>query len=143
MYGITSSKKYQNKLSPVFSWKTKISQIKKIKKGDIVGYSKEFIADKEMQIAIIPVGYADGFRRVLKNGKGGVYVNSQYCKTIGNICMDMTMIDVSNIEAVEGDSVEIIGKNQSIYKMASSMDTIPYEILTGISKRVHRIYIDE
>lgn len=143
MYGITSSIKNQNKLSPVFSWQTKISQIKKIKQGDIVGYSKEFVADKEMHIAIIPVGYADGFRRVLKNGKGGVFVNSKYCKTIGNICMDMTMIDVSNIDAMEGDLVEIIGENQSIYKMASSMETIPYEILTGISKRVHRIYIDE
>ena len=143
MYGITSSKKNQNKLEPVFTWQTKISQIKKIKKGDVVGYSKEFVADKQMTIAIIPVGYADGFRRVLKNGAGGVFINSKFCKTLGNICMDMTMVDVSDLNVKEGDSVEIIGKNQSIYSMALSMNTIPYEILTGISKRVHRIYIDE
>ena len=141
MYGISSNE--AKELKPVFSWKTIVSQVKKIEIGDYVGYSKGFKSNKAFKIAVIPVGYADGFRRILKNGQGGVYINGVFCKTVGNICMDMTMIDIGENKFEEGDLVEIIGESQSISKLARNMQTIPYEILTGISKRVHRVYIED
>jgi len=141
MYGISSNE--AKELKPVFSWKTIVSQVKKIEIGDYVGYSKGFKSNKTFKIAVIPVGYADGFRRILKNGQGGVYINGVFCKTVGNICMDMTMIDIGENKFEEGDLVEIIGESQSISKLARNMQTIPYEILTGISKRVHRVYIED
>ena len=130
-------------MKSVFSWKTIVSQVKKIEIGDYVGYSKGFQTNKPLKIAIIPVGYADGFRRILKNGQGGVYIKGNFCPTVGNICMDMAMVDIGENNVEEGDLVEIIGENQTIAKLANSMQTIPYEILTGISKRVHRVYIED
>ena len=91
-------------------------------------------------IGIIPIGYADGFSRALSNGKGTVIVNGKKASVIGNVCMDMTMIDLNGINAKVGDAVEIFGPQQSIDHLASSIDTIPYEILTSISERVTRIY---
>ena len=95
-----------------------------------------------MKIAIIPVGYADGFRRILGNGKGGFYIHGNFCPTVGRVCMDMTMVDLTGLDANEGDRVEIIGENQGIEKLAVTMLTIPYEVLTSISKRVHRLYLE-
>jgi alanine racemase len=96
-----------------------------------------------MKIAIIPVGYADGFRRSLSNGKGSVYINGKASATVGRVCMDMIMVDVTKLKANEGDLVEIIGPHQTIEKFAEANDTIPYEVLTSISKRVHRVYSEE
>jgi alanine racemase len=96
-----------------------------------------------MNIAVIPVGYADGFRRTLSNRKGGVIIQDQHCPVIGNVCMDMIMIDLGGLDITEGTSVEIIGEQQSLLDLANAMETIPYEVLTGISKRVHRVYLED
>ena len=143
MYGLSTNPVVKRKLVPVVSWYSAVSQIKTIKKGESVGYSRTFIAKEEMKIAIIPVGYADGFRRSLSNGKGSVFINGKACATVGRVCMDMIMVDVSKLKVNEGDLVEIIGPHQTIEKFADANDTIPYEVLTSISKRVHRVYSEE
>ena len=89
------------------------------------------------------VGYADGFRRSLSNGKGGVVIHETFCPTVGRVCMDMIMVDVTKLHVREGDKVEIIGTKQSIEKFAERMETIPYEVMTGIARRVHRVYLEE
>jgi alanine racemase len=113
-----------------------------VKVGESVGYSRTFRATKATTIAIIPVGYADGFKRSLGNGKGGVFINNHFCPTVGRVCMDMIMVDIQRLTVGEGTCVEIIGKNQSIESLAEKMQTIPYELMTSISKRVHRVYIE-
>ncbi len=143
IYGYSSNSEAQSHLKPAIGWKSVISQIKKIKKGETVGYSRTFIAPKDMLIAVVPVGYADGFKRSLGNSIGGFYVQEKWCPIIGNVCMDMTMIDVTDITTFEGDEVEIIGENQSLVNLAEKMKTIPYEVLTSISRRVHRVYLEE
>jgi alanine racemase len=143
IYGYSSNPKVQSSLIPAIGWKSVISQIKKIKQGETVGYSRTFIAPRDMSIAVVPVGYADGFKRSLGNGEGGFYVQEKWCPIIGNVCMDMTMIDVTDVITFEGDSVEIIGKNQSLSSLSDKMKTIPYEVLTSISRRVHRVYLEE
>jgi alanine racemase len=143
MYGISSNPLLKQKLQPVLKWLSAVSQIKELSKGESVGYSRTFIADKPTKIAIIPVGYADGFRRNLSNGKGGVYIHETFCPTIGRVCMDMIMVDVTKLHVKEGDKVVIIGGKQTIEKFAAEMDTIAYEVMTSISKRVHRIYLEE
>ena len=142
MYGISSDVNIHKLLQPVIQWQSAISQIKTLKVGDFVGYSRSFKASKPTKIAIIPVGYADGFKRSLSNGKGGVYIHGAFCPTVGRVCMDMIMVNVTNLDVKEGDPVEILGRNQTIEKFANSLQTIPYEVLTGISKRVHRIYLE-
>jgi alanine racemase len=143
MYGLNSHPQVAKKLQPVFSWHSSVSQLKVLKKGDSVGYGRNFIAGQEKRIAIIPVGYADGFRRSLGNGKGGVFIQGVFCPTVGRVCMDMIMVDIGSLMVQEGDPVEIIGKNQPIIQFAASMDTIPYEVMTSISKRVHRVYTED
>jgi alanine racemase len=96
-----------------------------------------------MEIAVLPIGYADGFRRLFGNGRGFVFINDHKCMVLGNVCMDMTMVDITDLSAKAGDEVEIIGTHQSLEKLASAMNTIPYEVLTSISKRVHRVYLEE
>jgi alanine racemase len=143
MYGISSNPQIKRKLKPVLSWVSAISQVKTIQKGDSVGYNRTFVAKEPGKIAVIPVGYADGFRRSLSNGKGGVFIKGQFCPTLGRVCMDMIMVDVTGLAVQEGDRVEIIGEHQPIEKLAQLMDTIPYEVMTGISKRVHRVYLED
>ncbi len=143
MYGMTANPVLKQKLQPVLKWSSAISQIKELSKGESVGYNRAFIAEKLIKIAIIPVGYADGFRRNLSNGKGGVYIHETFCPTIGKVCMDMIMVDVTKLQVKEGDKVVIIGGKQTIEKFAAQMDTIPYEVMTSISKRVHRVYLEE
>ena len=113
-----------------------------IQKGDSVGYGRTFIAEEEMKIAIIPVGYADGFRRSLSNGKGSIWINGNCCKVVGRVCMDMIMVNVTGLSIQEGDAVEIIGDQQTMEDFASQMETIPYEVMTSFSRRVHRVYIE-
>lgn len=143
LYGISPSKEEQKNLTPISELYASVSQVKSINKGESVGYGLSYVAPKDGKIAIISLGYADGFRRSLSNGVGGVYINSQHYSVIGKVCMDMTMIDISNSNIKEGDRVEIIGSNISVYELAEKMDTIPYEVLTGISQRVKRVYFFE
>ena len=131
------------KLAQVCTLRTVILQIKNIKAGETVGYSRNGLATEDKRIAILPVGYADGFDRKLSNGVGEVFVNGKRAKLIGNVSMDLIIIDISDIEASEGDKVEVFGQNITISEMAEKLHTIPYEILTGISRRVKRVYFQE
>jgi len=140
-YGISGNSNLNKELTPVITWSSQVAQIKSVSKGESIGYGRLFRSEKEMQIAIVPVGYADGFRRSLGNGKGSVIIEGQKFYTIGNICMDMIMIDITDSLVKEGDLVEIIGPNQSLTQVSELLDTIPYEVLTSLSKRVHRNYI--
>lgn len=143
MYGYSSNPEHQNHLENVVSWKSEVSQIRNIPKNESVGYGRKGQANEDRTIAIIPVGYADGYRRILSDGYGGVYIHNQFCPTVGNVCMDMIMVDVTNMNVQPGDEVEIIGAHQPLQKVADLLNTIPYEVLTSISKRVHRLYISE
>ncbi|MBI9067013.1 MAG: bifunctional UDP-N-acetylmuramoyl-tripeptide:D-alanyl-D-alanine ligase/alanine racemase, partial [Salinivirgaceae bacterium] len=137
LYGVSSINK---SLAQVGSLTSSIVQIKKVSKGHTVGYSRKGVAAKDSEIATIPIGYADGYRRILSNGVGKIWVNGHLAPIIGNICMDMCMIDVTGLHVKEGDQVEIFGKHLKVVEVANWMQTIPYEVLTGISKRVKRTY---
>ncbi|MDP2174712.1 MAG: bifunctional UDP-N-acetylmuramoyl-tripeptide:D-alanyl-D-alanine ligase/alanine racemase [Bacteroidota bacterium] len=143
LYGIDPTGLFKNKLEPVFSFKTSISQIKVIQANESIGYSRQSITNKERKIAVLAVGYADGLNRKLSNEVGAFTINGQKAPILGNICMDMCMVDVSNIQCVEGDEAVLFGKQTSIESIADQINTIPYEILTSISQRVKRIYISE
>lgn len=141
LFGIDPSGK-NNTLEQVITFKTRITQIKTIEAGDSVGYSRKSISDKKRSIAIIPVGYADGYNRKLGNGAVCVSINGQLAPTAGNICMDMCMVDVSCIECQEGDEVVLFGDSPTVEQIAEAANTIPYEIFTGISQRVKRVYFE-
>ncbi|MCF8367658.1 MAG: bifunctional UDP-N-acetylmuramoyl-tripeptide:D-alanyl-D-alanine ligase/alanine racemase [Bacteroidales bacterium] len=143
LYGIPNSQDDIGMLDHVSTLKSTISQIKTIQAGESVGYNRQFKATEEMQIAVVPVGYADGLNRKLGNGNGYIYIRNQKAPIVGNICMDMCMIDVSGIDVKEGDDVIIFGKEYPISEMAKTLDTIPYEVLTNISRRVKRVYYHE
>ena len=128
-------------LESVCELKTTISQLKLVKKGASIGYGRSIIVDKDTLTGTISIGYADGFSRSFSNGKGSVLINGKYAPVIGKVSMDMTTIDLSEVDNVkEGDIVEIFGKNKPIKELAQQIDTIPYEILTSISSRVVREY---
>lgn len=137
MYGISA---VNTPLAQVGTLRSSIVQLKKINKGATVGYSRKGVAQQDSVIATVPVGYADGLRRILSNGIGKIWVNGQLAPIIGNVCMDMCMIDVTGLDVQEGDAVEIFGKNLPVSQLAEWMQTIPYEVLTGISRRVKRTY---
>lgn len=139
LHGIGSS----GKLKPVSSFKTTISQIRTLPEGESVGYSRKGMVARISEIATIPVGYADGLDRRLGNGLGSISIKGNAAPTLGEICMDMTMIDVTGMAASEGDTVEIFGKHQSVDEIARRIGTIPYEILTAIPERVKRVYLQE
>jgi Alr-MurF fusion protein len=143
LYGVSADASEQQELMPVNALKTVISQIKQVKKGESIGYNRSFIAPCDMRSATIPLGYADGLRRQLSNGVGYVVIHSQRAPIVGNVCMDMTMIDVTHIDCNEGDAVEVFGQNQTIAQFAQSCGTIAYEVLTSISQRVKRVYTQD
>ncbi len=143
MYGIGSSEKEQEMLQNVGTLKTRISQVKELKAGETVGYNRSGKVDKKSRIAIIPIGYADGFHRLLGNGRHGVYIRKKFCPTIGNICMDMCMIDVTGVDCAEDDEVIVFENTKQIFDLAKAMNTIPYEVLTSVSARVKRVYVQE
>ena len=143
IYGIASNESEQALLQNVSTLKTIISQIKHIPEGESIGYNRNCIATKDIVIATIPIGYADGLHRNLSNGKGKLFVNGQLANIVGNICMDMCMIDITDIPANEGDDVIVFGNEYSISKFANDMKTIPYEVLTSVSRRVKRVYYQE
>ncbi len=130
-------------LKPAGRFKTRISQIKMIPAGEPVGYGCADVSDDERNIAIVPVGYADGLNRRLGNRKGNLFIKGRRVSIIGNICMDMCMLDVSGLEVKEGDEAEIFGENISINELARQCETIPYEILTSIPARVKRVFFRE
>ena len=115
-------------------------QIKEIGPDETVGYSRKGIVDRVTRVAAIPIGYADGLNRRLGNRNGYSLVNGQEAPYLGNICMDVSMIDVTNIDCKEGDEVVIYGEDLPAQVLADKLDTIPYEILANISNRVKRIY---
>ena len=139
IYGISDD--ISNSLHPLMKLKTSLIKIRKIKKGESISYGRTFISDKEMTIGVIPIGYADGLPRALSN-KGKIIFKNQECRILGRVCMDLTIIDISNIpNPVVGDEIIIFGDNKlSANDVASSAETIAYEIICGISKRVKRIY---
>ncbi len=143
LYGIDPTAENFSGLQPVATLKTVISQIKEIREGETVGYGRKGKAEKNMTIATIAIGYADGFSRSFSRGKGFVLVNGKKAPVIGNVCMDMTMIDISEIRAREGDDVIIFGDDLPIHDVAQSIGTIPYEILTNTSARVKRVFVAE
>ncbi len=141
-YGVdpTQNKSY---LQLAFRWVTQISQIKKVAKGESVGYSRRFVASKETKIATIPIGYADGFTRLQGNEVGSVYINGIKAPILGSVCMDMCMVNIDNIECNVGDEVVIFENNQQLDQLCKNQNTIPYELLSQISARVKRIYLEE
>ncbi|MCB0503012.1 MAG: bifunctional UDP-N-acetylmuramoyl-tripeptide:D-alanyl-D-alanine ligase/alanine racemase [Bacteroidetes bacterium] len=144
MYGVDTTSSIQDRLIPVGTLKTKIAQIKKVKKGETVGYGRKGELLNDTTLAILPIGYADGLDRRLSNGKGSVFIKGKQARIIGNICMDLTMVDVTYIDNPRaGDEVEIFGKNISLVDAAARIGTIPYELLTNISERVKRVYIKD
>jgi alanine racemase len=130
-------------LKAVSTFLTTVSQLRTVPAGESVGYQRSGVTTRQSTIATIPVGYADGFHRSLGNGEGTVYVNGQKAPTIGEICMDMAMIDVTGLDVKEGDAVELFGKQQSVAELARQAGTIPYEILTSVPERVKRVYLQE
>jgi alanine racemase len=143
LYGVAWNETEQNLLQNVSTLKTVISQIKKIPKGESIGYGRKWFAKKDMIIATIPIGYADGLNRKLSNGRGKLFVNGYFAEIVGNVCMDMCMIDITGIPANEGDDVIVFGPEIPISEFAASMETIPYEVLTSVSRRVKRVYYQE
>ncbi len=143
LYGIESTANAREHLQPVATLKARISQVRDLTAGETVGYSRKGKLEKDCRIAVLSIGYADGFRRSLSNGKGHVWINGKLAPVVGNVCMDMVMVDISDIHCEEGDAVEIFGKNLAIESVAEAAETIPYEIITGISSRVNRIYFRE
>ena len=142
LFGVNHDPQFASQLRPVISWRSSISQIKTLEAGTCVGYGCTEVLQQKQNIAIIPVGYADGFFRCLSGGKGGVFINGQFCPTIGRVCMDMIMVRVDP-EVSLNDEVEIIGSYQTLTDLAIAANTIPYEILTSISPRVQRTYTND
>lgn len=140
LYGIATDKAVKEKLRNISCLKSTISQIKYLKKGETVGYSRAFRAGKDMKIATVPIGYADGLSRYLSNGRGKLWVKGKAAPIIGNICMDMCMVNIDGIEVGEGDEVIVFDDQHSIEEMAEKLETIPYEVLTNVSRRVKRVY---
>ena len=143
MYGIGTTELEDQKLLPVCFMKTIVSQIKLISTGETVSYNRSGKIEKPTKIAVLPIGYADGFNRKLSNGNGKVWIKGKEAKVIGSVCMDMCMVDVSAIDSQEGDEVIIFDDTTKIREMAKTIGTIPYEILTSISSRVKKVYTQE
>jgi len=144
LYGVDSANAKDLQLQTVATLKSTIAQIRNVAAGETVGYGRSGLIQHNSQIATVRIGYADGFDRRLGNGRASMYVNGQFAPVVGNVCMDMTMIDVTGIPNLkEGDSVEVFGTNLSVQQVAEWSDTIVYEMLTGISQRVKRVYLEE
>ena len=143
MMGISCVPEIEKQLQNVATFKTVISQISKVEKGDSIGYSRKYIAEKDTRIATIPIGYADGIPRLIGNKKGFVIIKGQKVPIVGNVCMDMLMADLGEITAKEGDEVVIFNSCKTLEEFADYCQTIPYEVLTSISRRVKRIYVKD
>lgn len=143
LYGVDPGNKLTSALKPVACLKTVVSQVKNIRPGESVGYSRKALSNEPRRIAILPIGYADGLWRAMGNGNGHVFINGKRAPLIGNVCMDMCMAELGDIECAEGDEVEIFGTHISVYEVAKICHTIPYETLTSVSQRVKRVFVGE
>jgi alanine racemase len=149
LYGVGFNEEEQNKLKNVSTLKSAISQIKHVKPDETIGYNRAGKVDRETIIAVIPIGYADGLDRKLGNRRGRLFIQGIPAPIIGNICMDLCMVDITDIiknkntYVQEGDEVIVFGDEYPLTKLAADLDTIPYEILTSISHRVKRVYFHE
>ena len=143
VYGIAPCEEDKGKLKNVVSLKTTIVQIKEYEVGETIGYSRKGAIKRKSQIGVVPIGYADGLKRQLGNGNACFYVNGKAAPIIGNICMDMCMIDLTGINCKENDTAILFDENYPVERIAEACNTIPYEILTSISQRVKRIYFQE
>lgn len=141
LYGYGNDSEVDKQLKTVASLKTIISQIHELEEGDSVGYDRAFIAERPTRSATLPIGYGDGIGRKFGNQRAGVFVGGQYAPIIGNVCMDMIMIDVTGIDCKEGDEVTIFGGPQHATVLAKAGGTISYELITSISQRVKRVII--
>lgn len=142
LYGISPLEEEKKNLSLVGTLRTKINQIRWVEPPETVGYGRSGVLHEKTKIATIPIGYADGFSRKFGNGNAYVSVKGKKAFTIGNICMDMTMINVTNIDAEEGDEVIVFGEEPTVEYLAGKAQTIPYEILAMISQRIKRNFIE-
>ena len=140
LYGVSNDPKEQKYLETVGTLKSVISQVRVIDADESVGYGRKFVAKRITKVATIPIGYADGISRGLGNGVGYINIKDQKAKILGNVCMDMIMVDVTDIECTEGESVIVFGEKPSVSSIAKKLNTIPYEILTSISQRVKRVF---
>jgi alanine racemase len=144
LYGVDSADGNGLSLQTVATLRSTIAQIRKVKAGDTIGYGRKGQVHRDSLVATVRIGYADGYGRELGNGKGHMFLHEKLAPVIGVVCMDMTMIDVTDIaKAKEGDEVEIFGKNLPVQQVAQWAGTIAYEIMTGISQRVKRVYMEE
>lgn len=143
LYGFEGSGMLHDKLKPVSCLKTVVSQVRKVKKGESVGYSRKGLVTRDSEIATLAIGYADGVSRSFGNGAVSFLVKGKKVPTIGNICMDMCMVDVTGLQVREGDEVEVFGPNNPIAPIAEAVNTIPYELLTNVSQRVKRVYLKD
>ncbi|MBE98887.1 MAG: bifunctional UDP-N-acetylmuramoyl-tripeptide:D-alanyl-D-alanine ligase/alanine racemase [Flavobacterium sp.] len=143
LYGVGNDPEELKQLENVGTLKTVILQIKEIEAGESVGYSRRFMAEQKTRIATLPIGYADGIPRAWGNSKGYVMINGKKAPIAGSICMDMMMVNITGIDCKEGDRVIVFGKQPSVTEIAEALGTIPYEILTGISQRVKRVFYKE
>ena len=139
LYGFGNDPEENKHLKPIATLKTVISQIHTLKKGETVGYNRAFKATQTTKTATLPVGHADGIKRIFGNRKGWVTVHGKKAPIVGNVCMDMIMVDVTHIDCEEGDEVIVFGENPSAAELSQVINTIPYELITGISQRVKRI----
>lgn len=143
LYGITPEKEDRKHFRNVSTLRTTISQLRQVNAGETIGYSRKGVAAENMIVATVPIGYADGLHRVLSNGKGKMWVNGKPARIVGNVCMDMCMLDVTGISCKEGDDVIVFDSEHSIDELAADMGTISYEVLTNVSPRVKRVYWQE
>ncbi len=141
LYGYSNDPKIDKQLKPVATLKTVISQIHRIDPEESVGYNRAYKAPGLRRIATLPVGHADGIGRIYGKGKGSVRIKGCKAPIIGNVCMDMLMIDITDIPCQEGDEVVLFGKGHSAEELAAGAQTISYELLTGISQRVKRVVL--
>ena len=143
LYGVDATQLHQDRLQSVSVLKTVISQVKFVKQGDTIGYSRKGVAEKHMRIATIAIGYADGYDRKFSNGIGKVHIQGKPAPVVGNVCMDMCMVDVTDIDCTAGEEVIVFGQNPTLFELADAINTIPYEILTSVSDRVKRVFYSE
>ncbi|MFN4147540.1 MAG: bifunctional UDP-N-acetylmuramoyl-tripeptide:D-alanyl-D-alanine ligase/alanine racemase [Runella sp.] len=143
LYGIEASGEHQSDLQQIGTLKTVVSQVKHLSAGETVGYSRKGLITQDATIATIAIGYADGYDRRLGQGVGQVLINGHFCPVVGNVCMDMTMVNATGVPVQEGDEVIVFGPQWPLQNLADRIGTIPYEILTGISERVKRVYYRE
>ena len=141
LYGFGNSEKEDSNFKPVATLKSVVSQIHSIESGESVGYNRAFKATKNLRSATIPIGHADGIGRQYGNGRGFVTINNQSAFILGNVCMDMIMVDVTEIDCQEGDEVIVFGKSPTAVEFSKTVNSISYEIITAISQRIKRVYL--